>query len=695
MRVAFKRGLAVAILVLICGFEAWAERPQIGAQIWIEPGQTPAQIDGWFHDLARMDMPVARLFLMWSYLEPSPDKWDFECYDEAFRAAEKYHVRVVATLTTNGPPPFRGGNGTQGVGVLPTVESRQAAAVYIAKVVAHYRTSPALDTWLLDNEPGQPPTADPAAVAGFRKWLSQQYVSIDAVNKAWSENYKSFDEIPAPQPGGDWNRNPELDWTTFWRHYQTSQLKWLAEQVKDADKVHPVHVNPAGLLDNLAGLSDDLPAWRSFLDTLGCSIHPAWHFGILKRDQFALGVSYINDLVRGSIEPKPYWVTELQGGNNIYSSPRPMEPTRDDIAQWIWTSVGSGADRVIFWLLNARREGVESAEWSLLDFQGKPTERLTTASAIARITDGHQDFFAGAGAYRSPVTVILNLETMTFEEAYHDTDDPARARDAHNLAAMGFYEALSEVGPTPRIKYFDDYDWSEKTKAPRVAILPDARVLTKAQIEALSVFVSNGNVLLVSGLTGFYGPHALAWPLAGDPLSAITGARFKEVHMRGVSPFVELNQPAGTSLPSRYWISSIVPDSARPIGEEAGEITATERTIPGGGKVIWIPSPIGIGAWTVDPTPLARYLQATLSGVMGTEPFTFPEPRKGCLARVLQNGSTYVTVVTNGTSDPIQCEVNVPPGVRPASLWGPAAQQSGSRAVFALPSRGTSVALWK
>lgn len=695
MRAGLASGILVAILFLICSAETWAQRPQIGAQVWIEPGQTPAQIDQWFHDLARMDMPVARLFLMWDYLEPSPGKWNFDLYDEAFRAAEKYHVRVVATLTPNGPPPFRGGDGTQGVRLPPTTESRQAAAVYIDKVVAQYRRSPALDTWLLDNEPGQPPSPDPAAVTSFRSWLDQHYASIDALNKAWGKDYRSFAEIPAPQPGGEWNRNPELDWNTFWEQYQTTQLRWLADEVRTVDRAHPVHVNPAGLLNNLAGLSDDLPAWRSFLDSLGCSIHPAWHFGILKRDQFALGVSYINDLVRGSIEPKPYWITELQGGNNIYSSPRPMEPTADDIAQWMWTSIGSGADRVIFWLLNAREQGVESAEWSLLDFQGNPSERLKTASAIAQITEAHQEFFAGASAYQSPVTIILSLETMTFEEAYHDSDDPARARDAHNLAAMGFYEALSEVGPPPRVKYFDDYDWSSPSKTPRVAILPDARMLTSAQIEALGAFVKNGNTLIVSGLTGFYGPHALAWSLAGDPLSAVTGGSFKEVHMRAISPLVELDQPVGTKLPSRYWISSIVPEAAQSLGKENGEIIATERTVLGGGRVIWIPSPIGIGAWTIDPLPLAQYLRASLSNVTGTEPFTFQEPQKGCLMRVLQNGRSYVSVVTNGTSDVIRCEVHTPAGYRVTNIWGTPAQQSENRAVFTLSPRGTSVALWQ
>ncbi|HYN03387.1 MAG TPA: hypothetical protein VE359_13140, partial [Vicinamibacteria bacterium] len=37
-----------------------APRPLIGAQVWIEPGQTPDEIDGWFRTLAESGMPVAR-----------------------------------------------------------------------------------------------------------------------------------------------------------------------------------------------------------------------------------------------------------------------------------------------------------------------------------------------------------------------------------------------------------------------------------------------------------------------------------------------------------------------------------------------------------------------------------------------------------------------------------------------------------
>ncbi len=667
-----------------------ADRPLLGAQIWIEPGQTDAEIDGWFHQLAQSKMPVARIFVMWSYLEPRPGEWNFSLYDTAFRAAEKYHVGIIATLTPSGPPPFAGGDGNQGVGMVPSQERKTAASDYIRRVAERYRTSPALDSWLLVNEPGQPPAADPLAISAYRQWLPTQYKSIAELNVSWGSAWTSFDQVEVATGAAAWNKNTSTDWMTFWRGYQTQELKWLASEVRAVDPAHPLHVNPHALVGNLAALSDDLPAWRGFLDTLGCSIHPAWHFGLLPRDRYALGVSYVNALVRGSIEPKPYWVTELQGGNNIYSSTRPMDPTREDIAQWVWTSVGSGADRVIFWLLNARRSGVEAGEWSLLDFQQRPSERLKTASEIAQIIDAHQDFFAQAHPVQSPVTLIVSLETMTLEAQYADTDYPGRDRNAQILETLGFYQALSQTGIPPAIKHFGDYDWRASSVSRRVAILPDIRVLTSAQVDDLQAFVKNGNMLIISGLTGFYDPHALAWPLAGFPLGKVTGADLKEVHFIGDKLSLPITEPAAT-LPSHLWYSTLQNRDAKTMGTIAGEIVATRLQV-GRGSVVWIPSPIGLGAWLNDATPLASFLQRELASAVPAPEFRFPSPQPGCLIQVVENHGAYLLVVTNGGDAPATCQVKTPADLRPSILWGQLPLDKDDS--FHLPARGTSVVLY-
>ena len=695
MKAKLARNLLLSMMASLGLWPAYAaDRPLLGAEIWIEPGQTPFQIDTWFRELADSHMPVARLFLMWPYLESTPNEWNFTLYDAAFRAAEKYHIHIVATLTPSGLPPFLGGDGSQGGGVLPTIKDQQFAAAYIAKVVQHYRSSSALDTWLLVNEPGQGPVANPAAIPAFKKWLAKQYSSVDQMNAAWGTAYKEFDAAQPPASRQLFNRNQELDWRAFWEDYQTAQLRWLADEVRKSDSNHPVHLNPAGLLGNLADVSDNLPSWRTFLDTLGCSIHPAWHFGLLNRDQYALGVSYLNDLVRGSIEPKPYWVTELQGGNNIYSGHKPMNPTPQDIAQWVWTSIGSGADRIIFWLLNSRAKGLEAGEWSLLDFQGLPSERLRTAAAIANVVNQHESFFSLARPYHSPITILLSLDTMNFEEVFEADDDPARSRNAHILSALGFYEAFSRLGPPPDIKYFNDYDWDKETKQPRVAILPDARVLTEVQIHSLHSFIEHGNTLLITGLTGFYGPHATAWSLMGFPLAEVTGGQLKEVYLRGQTPLVSLTTPSDAVLPSHLWISSIDSSSTTVIGQQKGEVIATERDVPGGGRVIWIPSPIGLGAWLTDAQPLTQYLQASLKGVLSA-PFTLTQPQDSCLLRVLENQGAYLTVLTNGAETSKKCEIKVPPGLHATTLWGGMSQVSATESTYILEPQGTFVQLWQ
>jgi beta-galactosidase len=235
-----------------------------------------------------------------------------------------------------------------------------------------------------------------------------------------------------------------------WRSFQTSQLAWMAAEVRRHDAHHPLHLNPHALVSNLAALADDLPEWRGFLDTLGCSIHPAWHFGLLPRDDFAIGVSYVNDLVDGAIAPKPHWVTELQGGNNIHSATRPLEPTVDDTAQWLWTSVGGGRGRTIFWLLNARRAGREAGEWSLLDFEQQPSRRMEVATDIVNTMQAHSDFFAMAKPAVPAMTLLLSLETMTYQLPFARTDDVARDRNQQLLELLGIYKAMTQNGPPPR-----------------------------------------------------------------------------------------------------------------------------------------------------------------------------------------------------------------------------------------------------
>ncbi len=675
-------------------------RPLLGAQIWIEPGQTKEEIDDWFRTLAASGMPVARLFLMWNYLEPAPGRWDFALYDAAFAAAERHQVRIVATLTAHHGPPHRGYlYRSQGARIVDTAEHLAEAQEYIARVVGHYAKSPALDTWMLMNEPGQPATPDALAVSEFRGWLRGKYGSVEKLNAAWLTAFPTFDAIRYDErwAEGGWTwPSAFLDWHTFWRVHMTAHLAWVASEIRRYDSRHPTHVNPHALVDNLSTMSNDPPAWRGFLGSLGASIHPGWHFGLLARDQFALGVSYVCDLVHGAAGTKPFWVTELQGGNNLYSATRPLDPTPADIAQWTWTALGAGAERVVYWLLNARRQGGEAAEWSLLDFQQRPSERLREVSKIAAALEKNASFFAAAHPLAPRVSVVLSLETMTLQDNYKWTDSPGRSPRAHLLAALGVYQSLLELGVPTAVELAHAYDWRASSTAPRVAILPHVTAISLEQAKAIEAFVQNGNTLLVTGLTGLFDPEARAWPLGRSPLEAVLGARLREVRLVAERSSLALSEPP-LVLPFHLWEGDLETTSAVAIAHDGERITAARQRW-GKGEAIWIPSLVDLGAWLYDREPFSRFLASLLAPLrdeLRQKAVTFAGREPGVVLRVLESGRRTVAVVTNGEAGPRSVALATQLGGAPSLVYGDAAcAPTADGCLLALGPRATAVLLW-
>jgi hypothetical protein len=123
-------------------------------------------------------------------------------------------------------------------------------------------------------------------------------------------------------------------------------------------------------------------------------------------------------------------------------------------------------------------------------------------------------------------------------------------------------------------------------------------------------------------------------------------------------------------------------------------VIATERHVPGGGRVIWIPSPIGLGAWLTDAQPLTGYLQASLNDVLPA-PFTLTQPQDSCLLRVLENQGTYLTVLTNGSETSKKCEIKAPAGLHATTLWGTMPRGSATDSTYTLEPQGTFVQLWQ
>jgi beta-galactosidase len=629
----------------------YSKIPQIGAQVWIEPGQTRKEIDRWFKILADHKMPCARLFLMWNYIEMKSGVWDFSLYDMAFDAAKKYGIKIQATLTPNHGPAHYGVEFwylCQGEVILTSGKQLSFAETYIKKTVGRYKSHPALEYWWLQNEPGQAPANNDLAMERFRMWLEDRYNSIDDLNKLWITDFESFDKIeynPSWDGLSGWYApRPYYDWHNFWRDHLTWYLKWIAEQIRKTDRKHPVHVNPHAVFDILPQY--DLPGWRGFLDSLGASIHPSWHFGLLERDQYALGVSATCQIIRGAIEPKPFWISELQGGNNIFSSRRPLYPSPQDIGQWVWTGIGSGAEKVLFWCLNARKSGNEAGEWSMLDYQGNPSERLGEVAGIISVLEENKDLLKGATPAGSPITIILSPETMLLQSR-HDyyRDIPGRMSKAHMQSALAFYEAISELGISAEIKLADDFNWDEPGTGPRVAILANMTCIPGNLVPKLESFIQNKNKLIITGLTGYFDEQENNLVQENFPLRGLVGGTIKEIRLADNIFYYKLSGMK-ESLPVHMWETEIQNEKGHVEGRSGSRIIAL-RNRYGGGEVLWIPAMIGLGAWLSDNKPLAALLKRELSRYMENI-FSFTEHTPGVFMKILMNGREFIFILING-----------------------------------------------
>lgn len=667
--------LCIAIAFFCLPLLINAQVPEMGSQIGLRGDK--AEVDKTFKLFAENNMKVARIWITFNPFRP--ESWDFSRYDWAFEAAQKYGVRLCPTLGPVG----------SGVCVMPSdAKQLEGGAEYIKAIVMRYKDHPALDTWMLINEPGKAATNTPFAMQRYREWLKNKYGSTD---KMWG-NYKSFDEVEF-QPS--WNTGEPfaqfIDWHTFWRENLAWYLNWIASEIRKWDTKTPTHANPHGLISNLAGSSYDLPTWRTFLTSIGSSMHPTWHFGFLKRNQFALGASYQCDLLRGSFEPKPFWVTELQGGNNLYRDPRPFNPTYDDIAQFLWTIVGAGGKRVIYWTFEPN-EG-----FSLVDYQGKPSERLQSTSDVEKILLANKDFFETAKPIESPITIILSLETMTLNMAMEgwfqtpEKDFTSRTRNAHLADLLGFYKTFTESGIPVNIKHINDYDWEKKTDSPRLAIFADVIGMTQAQAEAVSKFVQNGNTALITGGTGIYNEYRMFTPIRKFPLAEVVGGNLKENQFVDVTFNTKLTQPALT-IPTSAWRGTIDNKSGEVLGKFGTEVIATRNKF-GQGQSIWIPSIIGVPAWENSNDQLLALLKAYVGNFMNS-PFSFEKKADLCVLRTMENNGHYVTVVTNGSDQPRQVVMKTSKlQLKPTMIWGKAAQVNGKN--INLGPRETVVMLWK
>jgi beta-galactosidase len=601
------------------------EVPMIGAEIFIEPGQTPQEIDTWFKRLKEAGMTVTRIRMFERYMHTPDGKWDFSLFDEAYKAGEKYGIKIYGNLFP--ATPFTDVGGFK----FPRdAQHLKSIADYIKNLVTHFRQFKSCYGWVPINEPGSGglPKND------FTRDKFDAWKKMQPVPEYNSKGFEHFDFAEE----------------RFLMDYNIWFLKWLTDEIHKYDPGSPVHVNNHQIFQ--LGAEYNFPEWRKFLTSLGGSAHASWHFGYFNRDQYAMAMSANSEILRSGAGDIPWLMTEMQGGNNTYSGYNAMCPTKEEISQWLWTTIGTGSKGAIFWCLNPRASGTEAGEWALLDFQDNPSDRMKAAGNIASVINKNAQLFAKAKVAESGINVLYIREAMWVEKKLQTGGTHYEGRDVGGVmkSALGYFEALSEMGLQTNFKEIDEFDFSKNDYTGTTIILAHQIAIPSRHWQNLQGFVSKGGKLIIDGLTGYYDENALCIMKTGFPLAKLFGGNITEFKMVDNLFNVNLINP-NITLPAHLWRGTIVPTTARTISRVNNQAVAVKNKY-GKGEVLWMPSLIGLASRIKDDYgKLSTLLNVEARQSLANVPFRFASAQPKMLMKTLRSDNSYITIVVNKSKD--------------------------------------------
>jgi beta-galactosidase len=466
---------------------------------------------------------IIRIYSPWPYLNPKEGVFDFAELEEVMSYCDEFGLKVLMGVILEDAPYWLemahpetryvnandhaeklDGSGNNVSGGWPGLcldwqPVRDAAGKFIremAKTLVKHPSMYAYDCW---NEPHIEPawghhfseTTDdllycycPATAAAFQRWLEKRYGTLDNLNQAWVRRYPSFAAIVPPRDSGtylDW-----IDWRRFIIDRSTDEMRFRAANIRAED--------PKSILESHAAIQNAVEScaiygintWRlaEVMETWGLSNFPR-----LSMFPVYEGVARL-EVTRANAGDKPFWMTELEGGQGGSGLERSRNMRPRDIRFWNWMAVATGSKGTIHWCYHTEATGWEAGGFGLVARDGSATERVLEAADDCRLLKAHWGIIRD---YRPKTDVAILYDQDNALLTFAMSGDEG----ASTKSFRGYYKALWNTD-----LWADFVELKSLAKNHyRVIIAPWHLIGKKETIDALRSFVENGGTLLIE--TGF------------------------------------------------------------------------------------------------------------------------------------------------------------------------------------------------
>ena len=585
----------------------------LGTMYWLNPNYGPEEFARDCRRMAENGYSLIRLIVWWELVEEKKGRYDFSFVDSFLAEAERAQLKVMITIGFY--PPFwltceldaAGKNDPGRYPSLQREEVRRPLARLIEALVTRCRNSPALAYWNIWNEPTLNMTKSRPVLEAFAAWLKRKYPTFEQLRQGWRGEYpvlslllpESLEELNAEWLEtafrlGSRGRTSaiEYDFLLFAPELLADEMRWLCEEVRRYDAIHPTHANLHSVNGNPAPAGRDFRRAAGIPDSISCSIHQSNDnmstLGLRERRSFYLcGIDRTWSWRKGG----DAMVGELQAGTTDVHV-RQYTPTPETITAELWLAYAAGLHGVIHWEFQGWRSGTfELGEFGLrAPADGGATPQSEAVEEFARTFARNRELLLPAERPAAEIAILDSYRNGVCEylQQQDHRNVPGLGMNYCN-AVLGCYRALREANFA--VEFVSEEEIANGILPRyRALYLPGTVLLTPETGTRIAEFVRQGGAVWADGRCGWLDEHLfIRQEIPGQGLQRVFGVRERDY--RAEPEEVRAETAAGSVIAGRRMRQdfSLLPgEGARIYARYAdGAVAAVEKKCGRGRARLW------------------------------------------------------------------------------------------------------------
>ncbi len=514
----------------------------------------------------------------WSLWEPEDGKFEYAWMDRVVDAMGKAGIKVIMGTPTYSIPtwlyhehpeilarPLGGAKTFYGMRQNMDTDNpifRAKAQQLIRNMVEHYRNTPNVIGWQLDNETSSYGASNPDVFAGFVNHLKQKFGTTDAMNKAWFLNYwgedvNGWENMPTRDSAS--STSYKLEWSRWEQMRVTDYLNWQAALVRKYRGPKQFVTQDFG-----GAMRKDVNEFEvaKVLDVVAANPYHGTQDHMDGQAQAEIG-----DYAR-SLKHANYLVTETNAQTTDWSSAYQYPPYDGQLRLDVYTHLSSGANMVEYWHWASIHSGQETYWKGVLSHDLEPNRAYAEVSRTAHELQKIGPHLVNL-RIQNQVGILYSVDSanaldfMPFALAKSAQWTMGKVEANYSTVVNQLHRAFYNANVGVDFVFPEDPDFSRY----KLLVVPPLYIADDALLQKISGYVKGGGHVLMAFKSGFANENsAVRWVRAPGPLREAAGFSYQE--------FSNLEKPlalkgdpfhAGEDNQAMYWAEFLMLEHAKPI----------------------------------------------------------------------------------------------------------------------------------